>query len=124
VRPAAPAGVLVLVAFVLAATAALAGRGTALGLLVLATTALGVAAALTMRATWAASAAPAPRAARTAGAVPADRLDPDQLTLDLRRLHDEHVEKVNFALDEGREDLALELADEYADQALRLITAC
>lgn len=47
----------------------------------------------------------------------------EDLTAHLRRLHEAHVEKVNTALDEGREDLAAELADSYMDEALRAITA-
>jgi hypothetical protein len=74
-----------------------------------------------MRHRWAAAGTAVPSAAALAvlGAVPAD----DVLTLRLRRLHDMHVEKVNQAVDEGREDLVRELSDAYADQALRAITA-
>jgi flagellar motor component MotA len=48
---------------------------------------------------------------------------PDELTQLLRRLYDDHVEQVNMALSEDREDLAQQLSDDYIDQALRLITA-
>lgn len=41
----------------------------------------------------------------------------------LRDLHEAHVERVNLVLDEDREDLARELADAYADEALAVILA-
>jgi hypothetical protein len=47
----------------------------------------------------------------------------DALGEQLRALHDEYAELANQALTEGREDLVPDLADEYADRALRLITA-
>ncbi|WP_369135723.1 hypothetical protein [Modestobacter sp. I12A-02662] len=53
----------------------------------------------------------------------ADTLPADALGEQLRALHDEYAELTNQALTEGREDLVQELADEYADRALRLITA-
>jgi hypothetical protein len=89
--------------------------------LALGTLALAGAAAQAMRRQWAAAArntAPSTVAVAAPGAVPAD-----VLTLRLRRLHELHAEKVNQAIDEGREDLARELSDAYADQALRAITA-
>jgi len=40
----------------------------------------------------------------------------------LRELHDTYVWEVNAAVGAGRLDLVWELADEYLDQALELIT--
>ena len=40
----------------------------------------------------------------------------------LRELHDEYVWEVNAAVAEGRLDLVWQLADDYLDRALRLIT--
>ncbi len=48
---------------------------------------------------------------------------PDHIQDDLRRLHEAYVYKINFVLEQGREDLARELADAYTDEALRLMTA-
>jgi hypothetical protein len=48
---------------------------------------------------------------------------PDELTERLRKLYEDHVEQVNMALGEDREDLVQELSDSYMDQALSLITA-
>ncbi|WP_222264343.1 hypothetical protein [Modestobacter marinus] len=57
-------------------------------------------------------------------AVPAaERLPADALGEQLHALHDEYAELTNQALAEDREDLVQELSDEYADRALRLITA-
>ena len=41
----------------------------------------------------------------------------------LRALHDAYTWEVNAAVGEGRIDLVWELADEYLDKALELITA-
>ena len=41
----------------------------------------------------------------------------------LRELHDIYVWDVNAAVGEGRLDLVWQLADDYLDQALKLITA-
>jgi hypothetical protein len=41
----------------------------------------------------------------------------------LRELHDAYVWEVNAAVGEDRMDLVWQLADEYADKALALITA-
>ena len=40
----------------------------------------------------------------------------------LRALHDTYVWEVNAAVGEGRLDLVWQLADEYLDEALRLVT--
>ena len=119
-RPSNRVGILVLAAFGLAALAFVAGHATGLALLIGATAVLGVAAALAMRAHWAAALPVQPRTpASPAPAAPAP--DGDTVTAELRRLHAAHVEKVNLALDEGREDLARELSDDYTDQALALL---
>jgi hypothetical protein len=114
-------GALVLTAFCLAALTAVTGHAVGLALLLVATAVLGVAAALAMREHWAAAAPIEVRAVSPAapGTLPGDD---DTLTGQLRRLHATHVEKVNLALDEGREDLARELADDYTDRALELLT--
>lgn len=41
----------------------------------------------------------------------------------LRELHDAYVWEVNAAVGEGRLDLVWQLADQYLDEALRLVTA-
>ncbi len=41
----------------------------------------------------------------------------------LRELHDAYVWKVNAAVAEGRMDLVHEFAEEYTDEALRLMTS-
>ena len=41
----------------------------------------------------------------------------------LRDLHDAYVWEVNAAVGEGRMDLVWQLADEYTDEALRLMSA-
>ena len=40
----------------------------------------------------------------------------------LRELHETYVWKVNAAVEEGRMDLVWDFADEYTDEALRLMT--
>jgi hypothetical protein len=75
----------------------------------------GAAAALGIR-----TAAPAP----TLPALPAPgAADADvELTAQLRQLHDDHVERANAAVAEGREDLLQELSDSYVEQAMALMT--
>jgi hypothetical protein len=41
----------------------------------------------------------------------------------LSQLHDSYVDLINNVLEQGREDLAVELSDSYTDEALRIITA-
>ena len=41
----------------------------------------------------------------------------------LRELHDAYADRVNRLVEEGREDLALEVADAYTEEAIRLIVA-
>lgn len=120
VRPTRRTGLLVLTAFALAAIACVSGHAAGLVLLVLATAVLGVAAVIAIRAHWAVALAEEPLPP-VLPAAPAVRTD-DDLAQELRRLHAAHVEKVNGALDEGREDLARELSDAYTDEALELIT--
>lgn len=52
-----------------------------------------------------------------------DPVSADELTDRLRALHDEYAEQVNLAIAEGRDDLVREYADQYADEALALMTA-
>jgi hypothetical protein len=47
----------------------------------------------------------------------------DDISRRLRDLHDSYADRVNRLLEEGREDLALEVADAYTEEALRLIVA-
>lgn len=47
----------------------------------------------------------------------------DRLTQDLRKLHETYIDLVNRAIEEGREDLAYELADCYTEESLRLMLA-
>jgi hypothetical protein len=117
-RPPGRIAALVLTAFVLAALATVTAHALALALLGAATVVLGTAAVTTLHAAWAAAAPVGPRPVPAPAAPPADG---DSLTGELRRLHAAHLEKVNRALDEGRDDLARELADSYTDQALALL---
>jgi hypothetical protein len=50
--------------------------------------------------------------------MPADPLQTDRL----RELHEDYAWKVNAAIAEGREDLIDTLCEEYAEEAIRLIT--
>lgn len=50
-------------------------------------------------------------------------MTPKDFSERLCRLHEAHVQKVDHALDAGRTDLAQELSDAYADEALLLITS-
>jgi hypothetical protein len=111
----------------LAALTVVVGGTTGLLVLAVAATALGATAVLGLRARSAATlpARTGSATARTAfpSAVATDPVDPDDLTVRLRQLHDDHVEQVNMALAEGREDLVQELSDSYMDESLALITA-
>ena len=42
----------------------------------------------------------------------------------LRALHEHYVDAVNRAVEEGREDLVAELAADYPDEALAVMTGC
>jgi len=106
---------LVLVGLVLAVLAVVTD-GTAGLALVLTTSALSAAGLLALRADRVAE-----TPARTTADV--DPLTPTDVTECLRRLYDDHVEQINMALAEDRDDLVQELSDSYMDQSLRLITA-
>lgn len=67
--------------------------------------------------------APADRPAPRRPVPDVGPVGPQDLTARLRRLHDAHVEQVNMALAEDREDLAQELSDSYMDESLALISA-
>jgi hypothetical protein len=112
---------LVIAGACLAVLAVLSG-GT--GLLVLTLVTLGTAAVLGLRA-GSGSPRPARSRLRTAplASPAAGSLEPEDLTARLRQLHDDHVEQVNMALAEDREDLVQELSDNYMDESLALITA-
>jgi hypothetical protein len=117
---------LVLTSASLAVLTAVVGGPTGLLVLAVAATALGAAAVLGIRAR-STTALPAPARSRTAptvipSTVPAGSVDAADLTDYLRRLHDDHVEQVNMAVAEGREDLVQELSDSYMDESLALIT--
>jgi hypothetical protein len=93
--------------------------GTAgLTVLAVAVIALLVAGVCSVRAQW--------RAIQAEGALIAPVVDSDtaaaELDLRLRRLREEHVARVDAALDEGRPEAARELTDAYMDAALRLLT--
>jgi hypothetical protein len=55
-------------------------------------------------------------------AGPLDAVADGELTAQLARLHDEHVEQANAAVAEGREDLLQEISDSYVEQAMSLMT--
>jgi hypothetical protein len=96
--------------------------GTAGRALALAVTALGAAGIVGLRAGWVVARPDPDGSVVTTPVSPAD-VPSEDLTERLRRLHDDHVEKVNMALGEDRDDLVQDLSDSYMDQALRLITA-
>jgi hypothetical protein len=100
-----------------------AGLANAVLVLALAATAVGATAARERRARRTAGHQPAPTPRPLPSALAYSSLVPDDLSARLQRLHDDHVERVNQAVSEGREDLAQELADEYMDTSLALITA-
>ena len=106
-----------LTSLVLAVATVLPGGAPAPLTLALAVTSLGTAAALGLRSRWIAT---APHDLLTDDDAP---LRDSELIARLRQLYDDHVEQVNLALEEGREDLAEELSDDYMDRALALITA-
>jgi len=82
---------------------------------------LGAASALGLRA-----ATPATAPSADLSAVPAaaalDVVADGELTAQLARLHDEHVEQANAAVAEGREDLLQEISDSYVEQAMSVMT--
>jgi hypothetical protein len=115
---------LVLTSLSLAVLAVEVGTPAALLVLALAGTGLGAAAVLGLRARSAAVPAPAGPGTRTSVPIPvaSEPTGSEDLTARLRQLHDDHVEMVNLAVSEGREDLVQELADSYTEQALGLMT--
>jgi N-formylglutamate amidohydrolase len=48
---------------------------------------------------------------------------PDDISQRLRDLHESYADRVNRLLEEDRDDLAMEVADAYTDEAFRLIVA-
>jgi hypothetical protein len=103
---------------VLAAATAVLGHDAGLVALSLSTAALFAAAVVQLRAQW--------RAMVDESAVPpavalTDLPPADTTTERLQRLRDRYVSAVNSALDEGDAGRARELADAYADDALRVI---
>ena len=115
-----------LAAVVLAACAAglgqTAGPAAGLAALLAASAALLAAAVVGARAHWTAALAGEPAVAAPISS-PLERVPGDVLAVQLRALQQRATDKVSRALQAGREDLARELSDSYADDALQLITA-
>jgi hypothetical protein len=126
VRPSRTVGFLVAGAFALAILTTLFDRSAGPLALVLVIAALATAAVLAVRARWAATApgALAPVAAPVARPVvwSDDAVADDTLAMQLRELHDFHIEQVNTAVAQGRMDLVADLSDSYAEEALALLT--
>ena len=123
VRTSRTVGFLVAGAFALAVLTTLFDRSAAPLALVLVIAALAAAAVLAVRARWAAT-APGTDAAPVARPVvwSDDVVADDTLALQLRELHDFHIEQVNSAVAQGRMDLVADLSDSYAEEALALLT--
>jgi hypothetical protein len=81
---------------------------------------LGAASALGLHTSTAMAPAALPAFPTTA---PRDGVDDGELTAQLVRLHDDHVERANSAVAEGREDLLPEISDSYVGQAMALMTS-
>jgi hypothetical protein len=115
---------LVVTGLVLGAAAWAADRTAGLALAVI-VIALGAATLVARRGRRASARWDRGHAATTPASPTADDefVTPDELTERLRKLYEDHVEQVNMALGEDREDLVQDLSDSYVDQALRLITA-
>jgi hypothetical protein len=109
------------VAAVLAACAAALGPAAGLAVLLVATAALIAAAVVGFRAHWTTAMATDTAAAPISS--PLERVPGDVLAVQLSGLQQRTADKVSRALQDGREDLARELSDSYADDALRAITA-
>jgi hypothetical protein len=105
-------------AALLMALAAVTPGTTGLAVLAVAVAALLVAGICSVRAQWRAI---QEEAAQIAPVVDSDTAAAD-LDLRLRRLREEHVARVDAALDEGRPEAARELTDDYMDAALRVLT--
>ena len=112
---------LLVAAAVLAACAAVLGPTAGLALLLAASAALLAAAVVGARAHWTVALATGSPAAAPLGS-PLEQIPGDVLGLQLRGLQERTADKVSRALEDGREDLARELSDAYADDALRAIT--
>ena len=80
----------------------------------------GAAAALGLRASSPAPATPPLTAVPPTAAL--DAVGDGELTVQLARLHDDHVERANAAVGEGREDLLPEISDSYVEQAMALMS--
>jgi len=113
-----PVVVLLTVAVLLGAATAVLGPVAALVALGLGCAALLTAGVFAVRAQWHAMVTDD---AADAAAVAADRPAPDP-TEELRSLRDRYVAAVDTALDQGDLPRARELADTYADDALRVLT--
>jgi hypothetical protein len=120
-RPARRIVPLLVVSVVLAGCAATLGPTAGLAVLLAAAAALLAAAVVGARAQWTATLAGEAAVAPTAS--PLERVPGDVLAVQLRGLQQRTADKVSRALHDGREDLARELSDSYADDALRAITA-
>jgi hypothetical protein len=105
-------------AAVLMAVAAVLPGAAGLAILAVAVVALFLAGVVSLRAQW--------RAIQEEAALIAPIVDSHavaaEVDLRLRRLREEHVTRVDAALDEGRPDEARELTDAYMDAALRVLT--
>jgi hypothetical protein len=121
-RPARRVVPLLLAAGALSACAAVLGATAGLAVLLVAAATLLAASVVGFRAHWtsvlAADSTPAAPLGSPVEAVPGDLLG-----LRLRGLQQRSAAKVTLALEEGREDLAREICDAYADEALHAITA-
>jgi hypothetical protein len=120
-RPRGAGGWLALAAILMAIAAVLPGP-VGFAMLGVAVVALLLAGVFGLRAQW--------RTVQEEGALIAPVVESDamatnaaaELTAQLRRLREEHVARVDAALDERRPDVARELNDAYIDAALRAIT--
>lgn len=121
--PGRPARALVATALVLAVCAALLPQAAGVVFLALAVAALAAASALALRAGWRAGDRPLGGDVVVRSAVQGELISEDALTEQLRLLNERYVEKVNEAIDHDRPELAQELSDAYADDALRLMAA-
>ena len=113
---------LLLTAAALSACAAVLGPTAGLAAVLVAAATLLGAAVVGAHAHWASVLAGEATPAVPLGS-PAETVPGDLLGLRLRGLQERSAEKVTRALEQGREDLAAEISDAYADEALRAITA-
>lgn len=80
---------------------------------------IGAAAALGLRPSPATASAPLPAFPST---TTLDVVGDGELTAQLARLHDDHVEQANAAVSEGREDLLPQISDSYVEQSMALMS--